>query len=302
VLRGRKAGIATALAIAATAAVTAGCGGGGKSALAFDPVSAAATKTQHAGAARIRFSLAFSVPQLQGKMLRMSGTGAIDGASGEMTFGMGSIFKHAGLPAGALPGKTMQQLMHASLREIFLKENDDFVIYLNLGALSSQIPGGKQWVKLDFSKLGSSQGLDFNQLLSGSQLQPTDLLSMLKTEGATVRKVGPAKVDGAVATHYHVTVDMAKALDARGVTSPMLAGVATAMPTVPEDVWIGKDGLVHRIKLSFGLEQKGRQVRMAMAMDLYDYGAHITIAAPPSSDVFDATQLAQSSFGSALLH
>jgi hypothetical protein len=299
VLRGRKSGIATALAIAATAAVAAGCGGGGKSALAFDPVSAAATKTQHAGAARIRFSLAFSGPQLQGKMLRMSGTGAIDGASGEMTFGMGSIFKRAGFPAGALPGTTMQQLMHSSLREIFLKENGDFVIYLNLGALSSQIPGGKQWVKLDFSKLGSSQGLDFNQLLSGSQLQPTDLLSMLKTEGATVRQVGPDKVDGAAATHYHVTVDMAKALKARGLTSPMLAGVAATMPTVPADVWIGKDGLVHRIKLSFGLEQKGRQMQMAMAMDLFDYGAHITIAAPPSSDVFDATQLAQQGLGNA---
>src|SRR5438067_2712984 len=110
---GRRAGIATALAIAAVASVTAGCGGGGKSALAFDPVSAAAAKTQHAGAARIRFSLAFSVPQLQGKMLRMSGTGAIDGASGEMTFGMGSIFKQ--VPAGALPGTTMQQLTHSSL-------------------------------------------------------------------------------------------------------------------------------------------------------------------------------------------
>jgi hypothetical protein len=297
--RGRRAGIATALAIAAVASVTAGCGGGGKSAVAFDPVSAAATKTQHAGAARIRFSLAFSVPQLQGKMLRMSGTGAIDGASGEMTFGMGSIFKQAGLPAGALPGTTMQQLTHSSLKEIFLEENGDYVIYMNLGALSSQIPGGKQWLKLDVSKLGKSQGLDFNQLLSGSQLQPTDLLSMLKTEGATVRKVGPAKVDGAAATHYHVTIDLAKALEARGVTSPMLAGVAAQLPTVPEDVWIGKDGLVHRIKLSFGLEQQGRQVRMAMAMDLYDYGAHITIAAPPSSDVFDATQLAQQGLGNA---
>jgi hypothetical protein len=79
----------------------------------------------------------------------------------------------------------------------------------------------------------------------------------------------------------------------------MLAGVAAELPTVPEDVWIGKDGLVHRIKLSFGLEQHGRQVRMAMAMDLYDYGAHITIVAPPSSDVFDATQLAQQGLGNA---
>jgi hypothetical protein len=288
--RGRRAGIATALAIAAVAAVTAGCGGGGKSALAFDPVSAAATKTQHAGAARVRFSLAFNVPQLQGKTLRMNGTGAIHGTSGEMTFTLGSLLQQAGIPAGS------------SLKEIFLRENGDFVIYMNLGALSSQVPGGKQWIRLDLSKLGSSQGVDFNKLLSGSGLQPTDLLSLLKTEGATVSKVGRATVDGAAATHYHVVVDMAKALEARGLTSPMLAGVAAEMPTVPEDVWIGKDGLVHRIRLSFGLNQQGKQMQMSMAMDLYDYGANVSIVAPPASAVFDATDFAQQGLGNAFDH
>jgi hypothetical protein len=288
--RGRRAGIATALAIAAVAAVTAGCGGGGKSALAFDPVSAAATKTQHAGAARVRFSLAFNVPQLQGKTLRMNGTGAIDGTSGEMTFTLGSLLQQAGIPAGS------------SLKEIFLRENGDFVIYMNLGALSSQVPGGKQWIRLDLSKLGSSQGVDFNKLLSGSGLQPTDLLSLLKTEGATVSKVGRATVDGVAATHYHVVVDMAKALEARGLTSPMLAGVAAEMPTVPEDVWIGKDGLVHRIRLSFGLDQQGKQMQMSMAMDLYDYGANVSIVAPPASAVFDATDFAQQGLGNAFDH
>jgi hypothetical protein len=287
VLGGLKAGIATALAIAAVAAVAAGCGGGGSaSALAFDPVSAAATKTQNAGAARVRFSMAVSAPQLQGNTFKIRGTGAIDGTSGEMTFGLGSMLQQAGIPAGS------------SIKEIFLKENGDFVVYLDLGALASQIPGGKQWMKLDLSKLGKAEGLDLNQLLSGSQLQPTDLLSMLKTEGAKVSKVGPATIDGVATTRYHVTVNMAKALEARGLSSPMLAGMAAQMPDIPEDVWIGKDGLVHRIKLAFSMQHQGKQVQMAMAMDLYDYGAQVTIAAPPASDVFDATQLAQQGLGS----
>jgi hypothetical protein len=281
------------------AAVTAGCGGGGKSALAFDPVSAAATKTQHAGAARVRFSLSFSVPQLPGKTLRLGGTGAIDGTSAEMSFDLGSILEQAGLPAGTLPGVTMQQLSHPTVKEIFLKEDGDFVTYTQLGFLASQIPGGKQWVKLDLSKVGKSQGLDFNQLLSGSQLQPTDLLSLLKTEGADVRKVGPATVDGTPTTHYHVTVDVAKALTARGLSSPMLAAAAAAMPTVPEDVWIGDDGLVHRMKLAFSTQHQGKPVRIAMAMDLTDYGTPVTIAAPPSSDVFDATPFARQGLGNA---
>jgi len=35
-----------------------------------------------------------------------------------------------------------------------------------------------------------------------------------------------------------------------------------------------------------------------MTMDLSDYGAHVSISAPPSSAVFDATELAQSGLGS----
>jgi hypothetical protein len=37
-------------------------------------------------------------------------------------------------------------------------------------------------------------------------------------------------------------------------------------------------------------------------MDISDYGAHIRITAPPSSAVFDATQLARGGLGNALLH
>jgi hypothetical protein len=36
-----------------------------------------------------------------------------------------------------------------------------------------------------------------------------------------------------------------------------------------------------------------------MAMDLTDYGTPVTIAAPPSSDVFDATPFAQQGLGNA---
>jgi hypothetical protein len=38
---------------------------------------------------------------------------------------------------------------------------------------------------------------------------------------------------------------------------------------------------------------------MSMAMDLYDYGTDVTIAAPPASDVFDATDFAQQGLGNA---
>ena len=58
--------------------------------------------------------------------------------------------------------------------------------------------------------------------MSGSQFQPSDLLGMLKAEGAKVQKLGPATIDGVATTHYRVTIDLAKALQSKGLTSPML--------------------------------------------------------------------------------
>jgi hypothetical protein len=288
--RGRRAVVATGLAIVAAAAVTAGCGSSGTPhALALDPVSAAATKTQQAGAARIRFSLALSSPQLgQGKPVAVRGTGAIDGTSSEFTIGLGALLHDTGLTQGA----------NGSVKEISLEQNGDYLLYVKSGLAAAYLPGGKQWVELNVSKLGKSKGLDVGQLLSGSQIQPGDLLSMLKAEGAKVDTVGTATVDGAATTHYRVTIDVAKAVQASGVPSALLGGAAKQLPTIPANVWIGKDGLVRRVELSYGVAQ----TRAAMKMDLYDYGAHVTIAAPPSGSVFDATQLAESGIGSGFTH
>lgn len=239
--------------------------------------------------------MALKSPEMQGQAVRMRGVGAIDGTSSEMSFKLGSLLGQMGVPSSKLA-----KLGNASMKAIALEQNGDYVMYLHLGVLSSQIPGGKRWIKLDFSKLGKSAGLDFSKLLSGSQFEPTDLLSMLKGEGATVRKLGAATVDGTATTRYRVTVDLAKALQSKGLTSPLLSAEAAQMKDVSENVWIDKGGLVRRIQMSYGISEGGKSVGMAMTMDIYDYGAHLTIAAPASSDVFDGTQLAQQGIGNSL--
>jgi hypothetical protein len=297
-LRGRHATIAAALAIAAAVAVTAGCGGGSSSALSLDPVAAAATKTQHAGAVRVRLAMAFNVPHVH-KPIRLRGSGAIDGTSAKLTVGLGSLFQQAGAASGAMPNG-MAQLMHGSMTEVALEQGGDYVIYLKMGLLTSQLPGGKQWIKLDVSKLGKAAGLNLGKLLSGSQFQPSDLLSMLKGEGAKISNLGSATVDGASTTHYRVTIDLAQVLRSKGLTSPLLGAAAAQMPKLPEDVWVGKDGLVRRVGLSYSAPEGGKSMHLAMTMDLFDYGAHVSIAAPPSGAVFDATQFARQGLGNAL--
>jgi hypothetical protein len=290
-LRGRSAGIAAALAVAATAAVTAGCGGGStSSAVQLDPVSAAASKTQNEGAVRVHLRMVVSG---KAQKVRMRGTGAFDGDSAELSFKLGSMPGRMGLPSGAA---SMAQLAHTTMKEVALEQNGDYVIYLRIPLLSSELPGGKAWVKLDLSELGKSEGIDLGQLTSGGQLQPNDLLGMLEGEGARVQTVGPATIDGVATTHYRVTIDLAKALESSGLTSPMLKDLAGRVKTASENVWIGKDGLVRRVQFAYGVPRKA--MRIAMTMDLYDYGAQISVAAPPSSAVFDATQLAEQGLGS----
>jgi hypothetical protein len=277
-------------AIAATAAVTAGCGGGSSSsALQLDSVAAAATKTQNAGAAHVHLSL---VLKGHGRTVRLHGTGAIDGTSSQMTFKLGSLLSRMGLPATGAPGA-------ASTKEVALEQNGDYVIYLRLGFLSSQLPGGKQWIKVDLTKVGKSAGIDLGQLMSGSQVQPGDLLSVLEADGAKVHKVGPATIDGVATTHYRVAVDVAKALQSNGLTSPLLSAAASQLKTVHENVWIGKDGLVRRVTVHYSSPLPGAP-RVAVKMDISDYGTQATITAPPSDQVFDATQFAQQGLANAL--
>jgi hypothetical protein len=285
-VRGRKAGIAAALAIVAAAAVTAGCGGGTDSAVALTPVGSAATKTQDAGAARIHFAVAVRTPQSHGT-IKLNGAGAVDGTSSELTFDLAPLLAQSGMK---LPlNLTETQILHAKVKELSLEQHGDHVVYLNLGSLASQVPGGRQWIELDLSKLGKSAGVNVGKLMSGAQFQPGDLLSMLKSEGATVHKVGSATIDGAATTEYRVSVDPAEALEQNGLTSPDLAAAAAKMKTVAANVWIGNDGLLRRVQMSYGLAK----THVALTMDLSDYGAHVTIAAPPSGSVFDVTQLVQ---------
>jgi hypothetical protein len=287
-LCGRKTAVAAAFATVAVAVVGAGCGGGTSNAVQLDPVSAAATKTQNAGAARIRFAIGLSGPRLGGKAFRIRGRGAIDGTSAQLSFRLGKL---------PLPAAALGKLGNASIKEIVLEQNGDYVIYLQLPFLASQLPGGKQWVELDLSTLGKSAGIDVGKLMSGSQFEPSDLLSMLEADGANVHKLGAATVDGTATTHYRVTIDPAKALQSKGLTSPLFKGIASQLKTISAGVWVGNDGLVRRVRFAYSLPQAA--TRLAMTMDVYDYGAQVSIAAPPSSQVFDATQFAQQGLAAA---
>lgn len=255
--RGRVAGIVAAAVVAAVLGfLFAGRGAG-------SPVAAAATKTG-ATSAHVDFSLTLSGPKLDGKTVDVTGSGAIDGPSADVTI------TDSGAPA-AFP---------TSLHALLLQQNGHELAFVHATPMPS-LAGGKDWIEVDLSQLASSRGVDLGSVGAGiSGDTPAQILDLLHGAGATVTNLGAERVDGAATTHYRVLVDAAELVKAAGL--PFAPTGKRATKTLPVEVWIGKsDGLVHKLALTLK--------RASFSATLSDYGTSVSVSAPASSDVLDVT-------------
>jgi hypothetical protein len=265
------------LALVAVAGLLSACGVRST----VDPVASAASKSQQAGGVKVDMTIAVDAA---GRSFTMGGSGTFDSDEGQMTFDMSSLLQASHMPAGA----------GTDMKEIYLKENGDPVVYMEMPFLAGMVPGGKTWIRLDLERLGSAAGVDFNQLLGQSNQNPAQSLDMLRAAGQ-VTEIDSDEIAGVPVTKYHATVDLNKALALRGISASAIQRLLDAgAPTdVPVDVWIGKDdGLVRRLQISYDLTESGRSVSTQLTLDLSDWGTDVSVQAPPADQVFDATDLA----------
>jgi hypothetical protein len=180
----------------------------------------------------------------------------------------------------------------------YLQENGDPVIYANAPALSAMIPGGASWVRIDLETLGKSFGVDLNQLMGQSAQNPGSVLDLLKSVGS----VQDDGTDSTGVTHYTAQIDPAKvatqaASDVGGALGQKIQDAvnnASATPSpIPVDVWIGSDGLVRKVVIDLSGTHDGQSGSLHLELDITNYGTPVTVTAPASSDVFDATSLIQ---------
>jgi hypothetical protein len=267
-MRGSR--IALGLALFVSVVALTGCG----LSKTVDPVAGAATKTENGGA---KVSLTASLKTPSGESYSLSASGVVSKGAGDVTV--------------QLPDSGGQ----AELR--YLDENGDRVLYVNSAQLSQSIPGGKPWVRLDLQQLGEKLGVDLNQLGANASAgqSPGDILDLLRSVGA-VQTVGNETVDGASTTHYRATIELDQV--AKNLGGP-LGQVAydeltkSGAPTsVPVDVWVGDDGLVHRASIDETVPvQSGGTATFQVQLDVSDYGAAADVEAPPSDQVLDVTGL-----------
>jgi hypothetical protein len=170
---------------------------------------------------------------------------------------------------------------------------------------ASHLPGGKQWIELDYSDIAKMNGIPgISSLLSGnSQMaDPSQFFKYLEADASSVKSLGQAKVDGASTTHYRVVLDLQKAASSlpkneAAVVSKYLPKVAAQLGTssLPIDVYIDNSQLIRRMALSFATTPQGTtvHVRSAVQVDFPSYGAQPTPATPPADETINASTLIQ---------
>lgn len=167
-------------------------------------------------------------------------------------------------------------------------------LYAKFPGMDSML-GGKSWVLLDLTALGSL-GSTFQSLInSAKNMNPAQQLQPLLASG-NLHKVGSETVDGVQADHYAGTVDPATAFDgslaAQNLTPDQITQLKSLMKaggvtSETIDLWVASDGLPVRVSVSSNSSEGAVKVDMHLS----NWGKPVSITAPPADQVGDMSAL-----------
>jgi hypothetical protein len=166
------------------------------------------------------------------------------------------------------------------------------VIYMDYPALSAELGSGKQWMEIDLAKVTSLGSLS-SLLDSARNDNPTTQIAALVASGS-VTKVGTETVQGQQTTHYAGDLDASQLLSAGNTASNLTPSQLSSLKdeiksvgvsTVKVDLWVASNGLPVEEKYS------EKTTAGTVVGDLYmsDWGAPVSVGAPPASEVTDMT-------------
>jgi hypothetical protein len=271
---------ALAVVLAALACALTACGVRNS----VDPVASAATKSEQAGGYKVAMAVTASTGGA--RQVAMTGRGAFGQDEGELEVRL------AGLMGDVLGGLSGGSGTDATMKAVYLTENGDPVVYMNLGFLSSFLPGGKPWIRLDVAKAGKAAGVDVNQLLGGAAQNPSDWLALLESQG-DFSEVAKETLNGVETTHYHGTVDLRKATENSPAAGAFEHLADLGAPSdYPVDVWVDDQGYIRQYESSYDETLGGNTTSTTTKVELSDYGTQVDVTAPPADEVFDVTELA----------
>jgi hypothetical protein len=230
---------AAALALLATA----GCGSGGA---ATAPELTKANFAAEVSQAQVKAETAHVDAKIGAQGQNMSMTGDMDMSKKDVAFDF--------TMSGAALGNGAQFILV------------DKVIYLKV----PQLTQSEKYVKVDTADGSDPMAKMFTQMLS--QMNPSrtfeafDAITKLQDKGTQ-------EIDGVETTHYAVTVDTKKALEAQGLAGKVPTGQLPK--TLKYDVWVDADKLVRKLTMDVA----GSTIDMTLS----EWGEPVQISAPPAS-------------------
>jgi hypothetical protein len=242
----------------------------GSTSLFSDPqqlVAAAKAGTEKSKSAK--FSMEMNAA---GMSVKAQGQGRFDGANTAMSMTMDLLGQQMEM---RLIGQDMYMKMPESMRA-------------GLGG------GSKPWTKVslaDSSPAGKALSDSYNQL--AEQNDPSKMLEQIQKAG-TITKSEATTLDGQPANHYTIDVDFTKLAGQMPAGLPAEAQGELAGKNIhfPMDLWVNSDQLPMQIVMDMsaigkavGGEAASQMGDMKMTMKYTDWGAPVTIEAPPADQV-----------------
>jgi hypothetical protein len=155
-------------------------------------------------------------------------------------------------------------------------------MYLKMSTLSQV--AGKSWVKIPFSSLKKSMGVDIAPLIH--QLQGNNPLAeaQMLPAAANVRQVGSQTINGVPATEYTGSLDVGKAMtrldpSLRKLVGPALS--ATGIKTAHFRVWVDGQHQVRKLVETEG----GTSYQVTSTIVITSINQPVHIHVPPASQV-----------------
>jgi hypothetical protein len=254
----RWIGVGIAVVVVAIAVVLLAQGGdGGSSPLNAIAKAAEVTQREPGGHAQIEARIATS-----------TGEGITE--SGPMTF------DDDGMAEGTLKARGESTGKEVEVTSI----SDGTTAYMASDAFES-LPGGKKWMKIDFSQAVKGQASPAPP--EGSS--PQEGLKMLERV-AGAKKVGEEDVNGVPTTHYSGTFPATEEVFG--------AKIDSSAPRV--DVWVDAQDRVRRMKMAVttSTNESEGPTHTEMTIDYTDFGRVPKIEVPAADEVFDITEEVES--------
>ena len=244
-------------------------------------VAQAFAKTSKVPSLRFAFTvgLAGGVTGKNGYKLTGSGGADLVHQSSAFTLNLGTL---ASLLGGATGGATVPSSVPVVVT--------GGVAYVHAPSVATQLQAGAEWIKFTAAAIPSSlSSLVNSKALAG--LTPQKAIA-----AASVHTVGKASVRGTSTTHYTVTVAAAKV--------PGLSKTAKSMgvSTVKLQVYVDGSGYVRRVSAALAnvkLQQGAAGATVSFQVDLFDFGAPVTVTKPPASKTVSGDALAKQLLGGA---